>query len=68
MSIEISPNFQNESHMVAGENKGCKKITVTNVSFSFNYVILLSPTALLKVHGYVLKSNGHKPNSLVTMF
>lgn len=54
--------------MVAGENKGCKKITVTNVSFSFNYVILLSPTALLKVHGYVLKSNGHKPNSLVTMF
>lgn len=68
MSIEIRPNFQNESHMVAGENKGCKKITVTNASFSFNYAILLCSTAPLKVHGYILKSNGHKRNSLVTMF
>lgn len=63
---KIKPSFQNKSHKMAEENRKREKIVVLNACSK--YITLLNSKAQLKVPGSILKSNGHKYNSLVTMF
>lgn len=57
--IKIKPNFLKwKSHMVAGENKACKKPVLLKASLRFNYTMFPS-TAQLKVCGSIFESNRH---------